>query len=239
MPNRPGRGTAGVPFHVLNRGVQRLALFEESIDYRTFFACAARAMGQVPIHLFAYCLMPNHFHLVIQPIEDGQLSQFMKLLEAVHSKRWHARRKTTGTGAVYQGRFKAFPIQSDRHFYAVCRYVERNALRAGLVQRAEDWPWGSLAQRCQKMHGISLSTWPIVQPEGWVDLVNQGEMRESLQAVRQSVVTGRPFGDPDWAITAAVDMGLESTLRPRGRPRAEKTSGIFSLEKDSRRLFDL
>ena len=239
MPNRPGRGTAGVPFHVLNRGACRQVLFEDDIDYRAFLACTAGAMRRIPVSLLAYCLMPNHFHLVVQPAEDGQLSVFMKFLEAKHSKRWHARRKTTGSGAVYQGRFKAFPIQTDRHFYAVCRYVERNALRGGLVPRAEDWPWGSLAQRCQKMHGLRLSTWPIVQPDQWVQLVNEGEVKESLDAVRQSVATSRPFGDSDWTTKAATDMGLSAKLRPRGRPRTKKTSGIFSNEKDSRRLFDL
>jgi len=237
MPYRSGRGTAGVPFHVLNRGVRRLALFEVSADYRRFVACAARALDRVPIRLLAYCLMPNHFHLVAQPVEDGQLSEFMRLLEGIHSKRWHSSRQTVGTGAVYQGRYKAFPIQSDRHFYAVCRYVERNALRAGLVQRAEDWPWGSLAQRCQKLHGLPLSEWPIVQPADWVELVNQGEPTASLEAVRKSVATGRPFGEAGWSVMAACDMGLESTLRPRGRPKSQKTSGVFFDEKDTRRLF--
>ncbi len=237
MPYRSGRGTCGVPFHVLNRGVRRLALFEESTDYRSFIACAAWALHRAPVRLLAYCLMPNHFHLVIQPVEDGQISTFMKLLEGTHSKRWHANRQTTGTGAVYQGRFKAFPIQSDRHFYAVCRYVERNALRAGLVSRAEDWPWGSLAQRCQKLHGLPLAEWPIMQPADWVSLVNDGETQASLEAVRKSVATGRPFGEPSWAVMAAGDMGLNSTLRPRGRPKGEKTSGVFFDEKDTRRLF--
>jgi len=237
MPYRSGRGTAGVPFHVLNRGVRRLVLFEESVDYRTFLYCLELARQQAPVRLLAYCLMPNHFHLVVQPAEDGQISRFMKQLEGTHSKRWHAYRQTTGTGAVYQGRFKAFPIQSDRHFYTVCRYVERNALRAGLVQRAEDWPWGSLAQRCGNCSHVRLSEWPIVQPGDWVRVVNEGDVLANTEAVRESVATGRPFGDPGWTVMTAGDMGLNSTLRPRGRPRSEKTSGVFFVEKDTRRLF--
>ena len=207
-----------------------MVLFQESVDYRTFLSCATAVMRLVPVQLLAYCLMPNHFHMVVQPTEDGQLSAFMKRLEGTHSKRWHVRRQTTGTGAVYQGRFKAFPIQSNRHFYTVCRYVERNALRAGLVNRAEDWPWGSLGQRCNNSHYVPLSSWPILQPSDWTDLVNGSESTAQLNDVRQSVATGRPFGEPQWAVATALDLRLESTLRPRGRPR-KKTWGVVFLKK--------
>ncbi len=222
MPYRRGRGTAGVPFHVLNRGACRQVLFEDPFDYRAFVASTAWAMHRIPVKLLAYCLMPNHFHLVIQPVEDGQLSRFMKCLEGTHSKRWHLHRDSTGNGAVYQGRFKAFPIQSDRHFYAVCRYVERNALRAGLVDRAEDWPWGSLAVSCERVHGLALSEWPLVRPSDWVQRVNEGEGQEQLAALRVSVASGRPFGAPDWVVATSADLGLGSILQPRGRPKGQQ-----------------
>ena len=211
MPHRPGRGTAGVPFHVLNRGARRLALFEEDADYRAFLICVGQSLQKVPVRLLAYCIMPNHFHLVVQPMGDGQLSNFMRLLLGTHSKRWHAYRKTTGIGAVYQGRFKAFPIQSEPHFYAVCRYVERNALRAGFVDRAEDWPWGSLCQRAGRLGVVPLSAWPIAEPLDWIERVNQEQPDAELEAVRAS------------------------GAKARGRPK--KTSGVFFAEKDTRRLF--
>jgi putative transposase len=197
---------------VLNRGARRLALFEDDSDYRAFMFCVWEALQKVPVRLLAYCIMPNHFHLVVQPVADGQLSSFMKLLLGTHSKRWHAFRKTTGIGAVYQGRFKAFPIQSDPHFYAVCRYVERNALRAGLVDRAEDWPWCSLFQRNTGLAAVPLNDWPIAQPLDWLERVNQDQPDAELRAVRASAA------------------------RQRGRPR-KKTSGVFFDEKDTRRLF--
>jgi putative transposase len=212
MPYRPGRGTAGVPFHVLNRSARRLVLFENDADYRAFLFCVFRALQKVPVSLLAYCIMPNHFHLVVQPVADGQLSSFMKLLLGTHSKRWHSFRKTTGIGAVYQGRFKAFPIQSAQHFYAVCRYVERNALRAGLVDRAEDWPWCSLFQRCAGGGPVPLHEWPIAEPLDWVERVNEEQPDAEVQAVRAS------------------------GAKPRGRP-TKKTSGVFFEEKDTRRLF--
>jgi putative transposase len=116
--------------------------------------------------------MPNHFHLVCAPEEDGQLSDFMRLLTLVHSKRWHAARGTTGTGPVYQGRFKAVPIKSDSQFLTVCRYVERNALTSRLVLRAEDWRWSSLADHWRKSNEVRLAAWPISKPRNWLQLVN-------------------------------------------------------------------
>jgi putative transposase len=228
MPYRQGRGTAGVPFHVINRGARKLPLFEQPADYRAFEFCVLCALERVPVAILAYCLMPNHFHLVAEPLRDGDLSRFMKALLGTHSKRWHAFRGTTGVGAVYQGRFKAFPIQAETHFYSVCRYVERNALRARLVARAEDWPWSSLSQRCHKQGGIPLSEWPVAEPLDWVERVNADQPSAELEALRACAARGRPFGSPDWTTDAAAQMGLAHTLR-RGRPKRRRVS--FSWEK--------
>src|SRR5580765_629246 len=131
MPKRRMPISAGQVCHVMNRGVWRAQLFHQDGDYRLFRTLLSSTLDRTPIRLFAYCVMPNHFHLVCAPETDGQLSDFMRLLTLVHSKRWHAARGSTGTGCVYQGRFKAFAVQTDGHFLTVCRYVERNPLRAG------------------------------------------------------------------------------------------------------------
>ena len=183
-------------FHVMNRAVWRARLFQQDGDYRLFRSLMVATLERVPIQLFAYCIMPNHFHLVCAGTLDGQLSDYMRLLTLVHSKKWHAARGTTGTGSVYQGRFKAFPVQSDTHFLTVCRYVERNALRAGLVARAEDWRWGSLADRGKNCSDFPLSIWPILQPPDWLDIVNGSE--PELDAIRVAVLRSRPFGNPAW-----------------------------------------
>jgi len=81
--------------------------------------------------------MPNHWHFLFWPRKDGELSEVMRLLSVTHTQRWHAHRHTAGTGPVYQGRFKSFPVQSDEHFLTVARYVERNPVRTNLVLRAE------------------------------------------------------------------------------------------------------
>jgi len=196
MPYRRVPLRAGVVFHVLNRGVWRARLFDHDGDYRVFRSLLVATLERIPIKLFAYCIMPNHFHLVCEGTQDGQLSDFMRLLTLVHSKKWHAARGTTGTGSVYQGRFKAFPVQSDLHFLTVCKYVERNALRAGIVHQAEDWPWGSLADRCNNCTDLPLSTWPILQPSDWLGIVNGSE--PELHAVRAALHHSRPFGGPVW-----------------------------------------
>jgi putative transposase len=137
--------------------------------------------------------------------------------------RFHSHYHSAGEGHVYQGRFKSFPIQDDEHFLIVCRYVERNALRANLVGRAEDWKWGSLWRWLQSPDPkpILLSPWPIARLPKWVDRVNAPLSDNELEAVRRSVVRGCPFGGANWTKSISQRLGLESTLRPRGRPKKE------------------
>jgi putative transposase len=111
--------------------------------------------------ILAYCVMPNHFHFVLGPTLSPILSTFMHKLTMTHSKRWQAFRGTTGTGPVYQGRFKALFLGDARHFATVCRYVEQNPVRAGLVSRPEDWPWSSAADDGQNCNALPLDRLPI------------------------------------------------------------------------------
>lgn len=209
-------------FHVLNRGVRRLALFDRPGDYRAFLQLVGEAQRRVPVQCLSYCLMPNHFHLVLSPKADGDLSRFMFWLTTTHSMRWHVWHGTSGTGHVYQGRFKAFPTYSDGHFLRVCRYVERNALRAGLVPRAETWPWSSLAQRCGTRLPVELADWPMPRPDNWLDAVQADPENETL-AVRSAVCRNTPYGPADWQERIAIQLGLTKSLRPRGRPRKSDT----------------
>ncbi len=130
--------------HVLNRANARLPIFERDDDYAAFERVLEEAVDRTGTRLLSYCLMPNHWHLVVWPHDDGELSRFAGWLTLTHTQRWHAHRHSAGTGHLYQGRFKSFPIQEDDHFLTVCRYVERNAPRAKLVARAEEWRWSSL-----------------------------------------------------------------------------------------------
>ena len=123
-------------FHVINRGNGRMTIFDDESDYAAFERVMAETMERKPMRLLAYCLMPNHWHLVLRPRKDGDLGRFMQRLTVTHVRRWHEHRHTAGEGHLYQGTYKSFLVAQDEHYLSVCRYVERNALRAGLVPRA-------------------------------------------------------------------------------------------------------
>jgi len=211
----------GLIYHVLNRANGRMRIFDDDADYEAFERILMAAVERTGTEVLAFCLMPNHWHLVLQPHEDGELSRFVGWLSLTHTQRWHAHRDSAGTGHVYQGRFKSFPVQGDEHFLTVCRYVERNALRASLVLRAEDWRWSSLwhwSQRSKASEAL-LSPWPIRRSPGWIEHVNAVETEAELTALRRSVTRGNPFGDENWSEKMVRQLSLESTIRPRGRPK--------------------
>ncbi len=222
MARRVRTIVGGYVYHLLNRAVGRMTLFHEVGDYAAFARTLAEAHDQQPLRLLAYCLMPNHFHLVVWPEEDGHalVSRFMQWLTATHAQRWHLHRGNVGTGPIYQGRYKAFPVSTDRYFYTLMRYVERNALRANLVTRAEQWRWSSLHQREIGDHRspVPLADWPLPPPANWAALVNEALTPDELAAVRRSVKRGRPLGEPHWTRQTAERLGLNHTLRRPGRP---------------------
>lgn len=219
---RPLRmAVGGIVYHVLNRANGRLTIFETDGDYKAFERVLVEAVERMQMRVLAYCLLPNHWHLVLWPRADGDLSKFVGWLTLTHTQRWHAHRDTAGHGHLYQGRFKSFPVQRDEHFLSVCRYVERNPLRAGLVPQAEAWRWSSLWWR-EQSHGTAvkwLSAWPVEQPRTWLRLVNAAEGHEELVRLRRCVSGGQPFGSTSWVLRVAKRLGLESTLRLRGRPK--------------------
>ena len=222
---RPKRAAdVGLIYHVLNRGNARLPIFGKDGDYEAFERILGQAVERTGTPLLAYCLMPNHWHLVVQPIEVGELSRFTGWLTLTHTQRWHAHRHSTGQGHVYQGRFKSFPIQDDQHFITVCRYVERNALRANLVAQAQDWRWSSLwrwSLGTAKEKAV-LSPWPVRRVPNWIEYVNEPQSEHELTAIRRSVKRGCPLGEEAWTSKIIKRLGLESTIRPQGRPRITK-----------------
>jgi putative transposase len=226
MPRRPRSVIGGFPYHVLNRGNAKAALFDHEADYRAFMRILMEARARHPIPILAYCLMPNHWHFLLWPprTRGRTLTLLFHWLTMTHAQRLHAHRHTCGSGHVYQGRFKSFPVQEGAALLTVARYIERNPLRAGLVDRAEKWPWSSLHAR---LHGSAeekaiLADIPDL-PRDWILRVNRPETPAELESLRVAVNRGRPFGERDWARSAAAKCGLESTLREKGRPAARGT----------------
>jgi putative transposase len=219
MPRIARVAAGGLVQHVLNRGNGRMTLFRKPADYAAFATLLADAGERVPgCRLLAYCLMPNHWHLVLRPAADGDLSAYVGWLTNTHVRRWRQHTHTVGQGHVYQGRFKSFVVQDATYFLTLARYVEGNARRAKLVDRAEDWPWGSLAAPAAPDGRPLVSVWPVPRPRHWLARVNEPLPAERLAAVRTALARGRPLGDESWVATTAARLGLGFTIRPRGRP---------------------
>jgi putative transposase len=189
-------------FHVLNRGVGRRDLFGKREDFLAFERVMQETLRVRPMRVCAYCLLSNHWHLVLWPERDGDLAAFMQQLTNTHVKRWKEHRHETGYGHLYQGRYKSFPVQTEDYFYSVVRYVERNTLRANLVERAESWRWSSLGCLDQKDSPAALlSAWPLPRPANWVEIVNEPQTEAELAALRRCVNRGTPYGDDGWIAT--------------------------------------
>ena len=221
MPRTARVAPGGMVFHVLNRGVGRMRLFAKDADFEAFERIVAKTLETRAMRVLAYCLMPNHWHLLLWPERTGDLAAFMQKLTITHARNWQEHRGRVGYGHLYQGRYKSLPVETDEHYYQVARYVERNALRANLVDRAEDWRWGSLHRR---VHGTPeqrqlLAEGPLALPRDWRRLVNRPQSEGELQALRRSVLRGQPYGDERWVKLTAQRLGLQSSLRNRGRPK--------------------
>jgi putative transposase len=230
MPRRLRIATGGLVYHVLNRAVGRQTIFKRESDYEAFVRVIERTHDLLPTRIAALCLMPNHWHLVVWPRQDGELSEFMRVLTVTHTQRWHANHHSAGTGPLYQGRFKSCPVQDDGHFLTVCRYVERNPVRAGLVRSARNWKWTSAAMRALAEPPrwlLPLDGWPVAPRRDWAHWVDRPQTAAEEEALAECIRRGRPFGEESWQRRTAKKLGLESTLRPRGRPRVRQN-------KDSR-----
>lgn len=211
-------------YHVLNRANGRLSLFRKEGDYDAFHRVLSEACTRLPMRLLCWCVLPNHWHLVLWPRADGEVSRFVGWLTLTHTQRWHAHYHNSGSGHLYQGRFKSLPVQEDEHLLTLCRYVERNALRAGLVKRAEAWRWCSLWQRRAgtALAQLVLREWPVPCPSSWLAEVNAAQTLGELEALRRCVRRGQPFGEENWVEATVKRLGLEGTLRPQERPRKAK-----------------
>jgi len=217
MPRPKRSAPAGYCYHVLNRGNGRQRVFHKEADYAAFVRLFDEAQVRCPMRVLAYCLMPNHFHLVVWPWGDGDLSRWMQWLQTTHVRRYHEHYRSTGH--VWQGRFKAFPIQEDEHLLTVLRYVERNPLRAGLAAAVDGWPWTSLTLAQQSERPPWFSPGPVARGRDWPQHVARPQTDVELVALRRSVERGCPYGGERWQTRTIASLGLESTLRPRGRPR--------------------
>ncbi len=221
MPRLARSCLQGGLHHVLNRGNHRQTLFHGPDDFAQFIELMAEGQRRHGIDLWGYCLMSNHWHVVVEVSRVEKLSRWLHWVCNRHVRLFHRGRRDLGGGHIYQGRYKAFPIQDEGHLHQVLRYVEANPVRAGLVPRGRDWPWSSLSRQEIK-RGLIALTRPRLQPwrrdESWEKAVDTPLEAEALDALRQSVLRGTPYGSADWVRHVINENGMETTQRPRGRP---------------------
>lgn len=217
MPRRPGRACGQLVFHVLNRAIQNTVPFLNPDDYCEFLGLVGEGIGRFSVRILAYTVMPNHWHLVVWPTTDDGLSHYMHWLTGRHAQQWRRRRGSQGRGAVYQGRFKAVAVQCDDHFLRLCRYVERNPLRARLVVQAEDWPWSSASQLALSPGRPALSEWPVPKPVGWTSEINDPGIDPWLARIRRAIRRNEHLGDRIWREATTQRLGWRSGRGP-GRP---------------------
>ena len=217
MPRRPRFELSGVVFHVMNRAVRGTRLIVTNQDFEALARIMREELVFSSIEVVSYQIMDNHWHFVMTCRRIRDLSTFMHNFTGRHANNWAGAHRARGRGAVYQGRFKAVPVQTSHSLFRVCRYVERNALRKNLVSHAEHWSWGSLHARCNDYYPIPLAKWPIAPPANWVDLVNTPQTEKELIGIRRAIERDRPIGDPRWVRAVAPFVGL--TLKRVGRPK--------------------
>ena len=192
MPRKTRYATPEFAYHVINRGNDRQTIFRDSVQYATFIELLDLGLCRYDVRLYGFCLMPNHFHLVLQPGTDQALSDFMEWVTGQYACTFRHRTDTVGYGHVFQRRFWSAPIRDDRAFIAVLRYVESNPVRGTLVGRAEQWDWSSIKDR--QTWSERLSPLPVTLPPDWETFVNAPLPEKTLSRIRRATCPqrGRP-----------------------------------------------
>jgi putative transposase len=218
MGRVPRIDVGGEIYHIINRANARLQIFFKEEDYQLFESILHDAVEKYSMRVLAYCIMPNHFHLVLQPRKNGDLQKFMQWLTLTHTQRWHVQNRTIGSGSLYQGRYKSFLIQQDQHLLTVIRYVERNPLRAKLVKKLQNWKYSSSYYKLNLLKSSIVSASPVTLPVDYVHFLEQPLTATELEETRNSVNKGKPFGSSEWSGRMIGMHKLGMTVRGRGRP---------------------
>jgi putative transposase len=203
-----------------------LRLFKKPEDFAAFNRILIEAHQRHPIRILDWCLMPNHWHFVVYPRKDHEVTAFFKWLTHAHAMRAITHRRVMGMGPLYQGRFKSLPVEADEHLETLLRYVGRNPVRAKLVTKASQWQWSG---QWTRRHGDQammdlLSPWPIEEPANWDRWLAIAPDREERATVREHIQRSRPFGAAGWTANVVRQLNLEWTMRARGGYRRNAQS---------------
>jgi putative transposase len=170
-------------YHILNRGNGRQRVFHKDGDYMAFLKLLGQMKELYGIGLYAYCLMPNHFHLLVKATQGEELSRAMQWFMTTHVRRYHLHYRSSGH--LWQGRFKDFEVQGDEYFLTVARYIEGNPVRAELVETAVNWVWSSHRGRCGLQKDLLIEPLPVSWVGDWTQYVDTPLTPAELAKVRK------------------------------------------------------
>lgn len=207
-------------YHVINRGNGKQTIYHDTQDYSYFLHSAVYAKNAIPIDIYSYCLMPNHYHFVVRPQRSSNLSRWIHRIMTKFNY-YHQNRYTT-VGHLWQGPFKDFLIEDEYHLVNVLKYVEANPMRAGLASASAEWRWSSLSERFSARHYLLSDHFPITLPEDWKDFVDSPFDEEIMEKLHKSLKCQKPFGNDEWVKSVCLDFGLRNRTRARGRPKKER-----------------
>ena len=210
----------GLPHHVTQRGDRRQETFFCAADYRTYLALMAEWCGHRGVEIWAYCLMPNHVHLIATPETADGLRRAIG--EAHRRYSLAINRREDWTGHLWQGRFNSFPMD-QAHLLSAARYVELNPVRARLARRAQDYPWSSAAAHLAAQDDRLAKTGPLLAlVDDWAEFLDDGLEASAAEALRRHERSGRPLGGESFL--AALERRLGRTLAPQRRGPKPKRS---------------
>jgi len=219
MPRQPRLDIAGEIYHVINRANARMQIFNRPGDYKAVINTLLEIKTKIPLQIYSFCIMPNHWHFAVKPNQDGDMGRFFGKFTQAVTQRWHAYHHTAGSGHLFQGRFKSFLVENDAYFLQLMKYIEANPLRAKLVERAEQWQWGSLNIRNinSSLASSLLDSWPLDMPTGYLVQVNQPLPKAVHERITHSIVKSTPLGGDEWVLRKVKEFQLEYTIRNPGR----------------------
>ena len=207
------------PHHVTQRGSRNQQVFFDDGDYRQYRSELAEQCAKASVQVWAYCLMPNHVHLILTPEESDGLRRAVSQTHRRYARRINKR--NDWRGHLWQERFFSV-VMDEAHLLTAARYVALNPVRAGLVERAEEWPWSSLAAHRDGIADGLVSAGALARRiDDWDDFLRQGESAEAIARLRRQSLSGRPLGDEDFLddLEAKLGRGLRRA-KPGPKARA-------------------
>jgi REP-associated tyrosine transposase len=212
----------GLPHHVTQRGNRRERIFFSDDDYALYRSLLASQCRKQAVSCWAYCLMPNHVHLILVPDRPESLGRALGETHRRYSTAINARLGVTGH--LFQARFGSAAMDEE-HLIAAARYVALNPVRARLVERAEDWRWSSVGAHLSGRDDGLVSVAPLIERCGgrFADLIDTAPTAEAASALRAAETIGRPVGSPAFLDSLAAQTGRD----PRPRRRGPKPKAIF------------